>query len=211
MQKGVIRIIGKKTEVIEKLPIFEKVEIDLGTGDGRYIYENAKTNPDTLLIGVDTLGKVMEAYSSKAQREKLTNAYFVVGHAEKFLTEFSNAANKIVINFPWGSLLGLCINPSKNFILELKRVLKPNGTVEMIFGYSAELEQQEVTRLNLPEITKEMLANQVVPKYLKEGFELMEITELFKDDLATTKSSWGKKLRFGKDRPVYKLVLSKIR
>lgn len=208
-----ITVLGKKTHKIEKLDHlenFNRIEVDLGTGDGRFVYEKAKLFPKTYYIGVDTLAKSMEEFSGKAVREKMKNALFVVGNAESFLPGLNYVIDTVHINFPWGSLLSLCVKPSETFLQELKRVLKVGGRVIMTFGYSEEFEQKQVERLELPSITLESLQNKIAGNYIGNGFRLCEVEELSKNEVYEIGSTWGKKLKFGRDRPVFKMVLEKI-
>ena len=50
---------GNKTEEMSKQNFdllkggYQKVFIDLGTGDGRFVYKSALAEPNTLFIGID--------------------------------------------------------------------------------------------------------------------------------------------------------------
>jgi 16S rRNA (adenine(1408)-N(1))-methyltransferase len=213
MTHALIAVKGKKTEKIQDLKgieNFEKIIVDLGTGDGRFVYENAKIFPQNYYIGVDTLAKSMEEFSSKTAREKLNNALFVVGNAESFLPGINYIVDEIFINFPWGSLLAYCVKPSEIFLQELKRVLKVGGLVQMTFGYSEEFEQKQVERLELPSITLDSLQTKIAENYIGNGFRLCKVAELTKSEVFEIGSTWGKKLKFGRDRPVFKIVLEKL-
>lgn len=206
-------VVGKKTQKASKLDgieKFDKIVVDLGTGDGRFVYENAKKLPQFYYIGVDTLAKSMEEFSGKSARDGLKNAVFIVGNAEGFLPGINYVVDDVFINFPWGSLLALCVNPSEAFLQELKRVLKVSGKVIMVFGYSEEFEQKQVERLELPSITLESLQSKIAGNYIGNGFRLCEVEELTKTEVYEIGSTWGKKLKFGRDRPVFKMVLEKI-
>jgi len=61
---------------------FFRIEIDFGTGDGRFIYKNALSNLTTLYIGIDTNEKQMMKYSREIQRKKLNNALLILGSLE---------------------------------------------------------------------------------------------------------------------------------
>ena len=213
MANSLTAVFGKKTQKIDRLPElveYEKVIVDLGTGDGRFVYEGAKKFSQFYYVGIDTLAKTMEEFSGRAIREKLHNALFVVGNAESFLLGINYAVDDVFINFPWGSLLRLCVEPSELFLQELKRVLKVGGKVVMVFGYSEDFEQKEVERLALPSITLESLKEKTAQKYIGNGFRLCGVEELSKNEVYEIGSTWGRKLKFGRDRPVFKLVLEKI-
>lgn len=213
MTHALTAVLGKKTTKIDKIvgiENFNRIEVDLGTGDGRFVYEKAKLSPQTYFIGVDTLAKSMEEFSGKAVREKMKNALFVVGNAENFIPGLNYVIDTVHINFPWGSLLSLCVKPSEIFLQELKRVLKVGGHVNMTFGYSEEFEQKQVEKLDLPSITLESLQNKISAQYIGNGFRLCDVEELSKNEVYEIGSTWGKKLKFGRDRPVFKMVLEKL-
>ncbi len=209
------RVIGKKTHKIHVSELAKLADnldstiIDLGTGDGRFIYENAKTKHSMLFIGVDLLAESMREYSAKCEKQKITNAVYLIGSSDSFLPEAKELANTIYINLPWGSLLADCIKPSPEFIHSLGRVLKQQGTVVITLGYSEEFEQKEITRLNLPAINLETIKLSMVPMFTQNGFELNKITELSKEEIANIGSTWAKKLKFGNNRPVFTIVFTR--
>lgn len=61
---------------------FESVNVDIGTGDGRYVYKKASENPRKYYIGVDPSQKQLSVYSKKAVKNKLNNCMFVIGSIE---------------------------------------------------------------------------------------------------------------------------------
>jgi 16S rRNA (adenine(1408)-N(1))-methyltransferase len=57
------------------------VVVDMGTGDGRYVYRSARSNPDRFYIGIDVeraaLKKISEKIHRKPARGGLSNVLFV--------------------------------------------------------------------------------------------------------------------------------------
>ena len=47
----------------------EGVIIDIGTGDGRFVYQSARENPNKFYIGIDANAKPLEKISMKATRK----------------------------------------------------------------------------------------------------------------------------------------------
>ncbi|MBL8014560.1 MAG: hypothetical protein JNK26_00005, partial [Candidatus Doudnabacteria bacterium] len=88
---------------------FSKCVIDMGTGDGRYVYDMAKDDPQTLYVGVDADKQQMQDLSHKANRKPakggLDNVLFLWAPAEQAPQELVGCADELIINFPWGSLL----------------------------------------------------------------------------------------------------------
>ena len=208
-------VIGNKQKEISEKEVkkitegFKRVEIDLGTGDGRFVFKNAVISPETLFIGIDPSEKQLEIYSRKAVRNKLKNVLFVVGSVENLPSELFSSANRLYITLPWGTLLEKIVKPTKSKISELAGILKSNGEMEIILGYSPEFEPSETKRLDLPTIDDMLMTNSIVPVFKSCGFELIKLENINKEQLKDVETTWAKKLKFGKDRKIYRLVFKK--
>jgi len=183
--------------------------IDIGTGDGRFIYENALRDPDTLYIGLDPAQNQLKEYSAKVNRKKLKNALFVVGSAELLPTEFTRIADKVFIVLPWGSLLELVVKPTPAFVESLKTVLKDSGSIRIIFGYSPELEPAQIRRLDLQKIDLDYLKTVLVSGYKQNGLLTDKVELLTGERLAEFKTTWAKALSLTNERPLFELQFRK--
>ncbi len=192
-----------KNDLTTLVDRFSFVVIDIGTGDGRFVYKMAKKNSGVLFIGVDPSEKQLEVYSKEANKNRLENVLFVVGSVEMLPEELFNTANKIFINLPWGSLLEKIAKPTAEIAKSIKNLLKANGTIDIIFGYLDEAEPSETLRLSLPPITKEYIKQEIAPIFHMK----CQVSELTKEELKDLETTWAKKLSFGKDRPIFKLIL----
>jgi len=188
---------------------YEKVILDLGTGDGRFVFKNALKNKSTLYIGLDPAEKQIQIYSKKSNRRRLKNALYVIGSLENLPDELYSTVDKIFINLPWGTLLEKIVKSNETYTNELFKILKKNGEIEIIFGYVPELEPSETERLDLPVIENESDVLKAFSTF-KKIFEVIEMKRLLKEDLDKIETTWAKKLKFGKDRFIYKIVLRKI-
>lgn len=188
---------------------YEKVILDLGTGDGRFVFKNAIKNKSTLYIGLDPAEKQIQIYSKKSNRRRLKNVLYVIGSLENLPEELYSTVDKIFINLPWGTLLEKIVKSNETYTNELFKILKRNGEIEIIFGYVPELEPSETERLGLPVIENESDVLKAFSTF-KKIFEVIEMKRLLKEDLDKIETTWAKKLKFGKDRFIYKIVLRKI-
>ena len=111
-----------------------KVIVDIGTGDGRFVYAGAKTHPENLYIGIDPILKQAEKYKSKANKERLKNLKFIRASVENLPDEVSGVADKVFVNFPWGSLLAGVAKGEKNLAKNISGVLKKGGRLYITFG-----------------------------------------------------------------------------
>lgn len=207
---------GNKTEEISEKTLielgdqYEKIEIDLGTGDGRYVYKAALQNPNTLFIGIDPSKKQLESYSKKANKNKLNNVLFVVGSIEILPFEIENFADKLNILLPWGSLLKEVVDPSEHYIKKLADLLKVGGELETVLGYDENLEPSETNRLNLGEITEDNLRKYSIPIFEKNNLTLKNLNNMEQHELDSLETTWAKRLVHGNKRPVFKLNFTKI-
>jgi 16S rRNA (adenine(1408)-N(1))-methyltransferase len=204
---------GKKVEILpnqfkEILNKFDRVVLDIGTGDGKFVYKNALKHPKTLFIGMDPLTSQMSEYESKINRKKLNNTLLIVGSIEKIPTDLFSYIDRIYINLPWGSLLEKIIKAENTHIKDIHSLLKKDGEIEMTFGYDPEHEPTEVQRLNLPNIISKKDIEKILSNF-REYFEIVELSRLSKNELGEIDTTWAKKLKFGKDRVIHKIILKK--
>ena len=198
-----------REELIGLAKCYDKTIIDLGTGDGRFVYKSAEKNPDKYYIGVDPSEKQLLVYSKRALRKKLTNVIFCLGSIEIPPKELMGLADVAFILLPWGTLLKNIVLPSREISKKISELIKRNGKLEIIFGYHQEFEPAEVERLDLPPLSKEYVNNTIIPEFEKHGFELSSLQELTKGDLKQLETTWSKKLSFGKMRQIFKITLTK--
>lgn len=199
------------TELDELANQYEEVVVDLGTGDGRFVYKNAKTEHNKLFIGIDTLAATLEEYSKKARKEKIYNAVFVIGSLELLPQELIGKVDRLFILLPWGTLLQNIVNTNPQGIKQISSLLKEEAKLQIILGYDSRFEPKEAQRLELPsEINLALINETIIPKFLDYGnFVLEDCSEIAKTDLEKFETTWSKRLAFGKERPVFNLVFKK--
>ena len=199
-----------KKDLENILSKYKKVVIDIGTGDGRFVYKKALENKNVFYIGIDPSAKQLNKFSKKAVRKKLNNILFVIGSIELLPYELKNTADKIYVIFPWGSLLKSVTRVNSSTLLDIKSLLKLKGEIEIVFGYDKTLEPSETERLDLPPLTKDYLKNILIPAFEKNNFQLKEIKEIETQDMKNIQSTWAKKLSFTKSRLVYRLIFKYV-
>lgn len=92
----------------------------------------------------------------------------------------------------------------------IKKICRKEAIINIIFGYSKDLETKEVKRLNLPEeIDLEYIKDTMLPKFLAKGFEIQEIRKLSEEEIKKFPSTWAKKISLTKDRQYFYLQLKK--
>lgn len=186
---------------------YDKTIIDLGTGDGRFVFKSALANPNNLYIGVDPSEKQLQIYSKKINKHKLINAKLLIGSIENPPKELKQMADVLYIFLPWGTLLQHIVNPTKESVKKIAYFLKKTATIEILLGYNLETEPGESLRLGLPELNKSYLLNVIIKEFEQNGFKLISLEKIEKTQLSSIETTWGKKLSFGKDRPLFLIKL----
>ena len=187
---------------------FGSVVLDIGTGDGKFVYKNASKDKNTLFIGIDPVERQLRTFSKKSNRKRLENTLFVLGSADTIPSELFSCIDKIIIILPWGTLLEKVIKGDREFLEDLNRLLKVSGGIEIYLGYSPELEPSETKRLELPPINEDFIHENIVPQY-SPYFSLEVLEKMNKKNLDEVGSSWAKKLKHGNDRDIFKMVFRK--
>ncbi len=189
------------------------VIVDIGTGDGSFAYHMAKENPQSLVIGIDPCHENLVEISAKALKKLskggLANVLYVLSSVETLPRELNGSADKVYINFPWGTLLQGIVLAHELTWNNIKKICKTEALVHVIFGYDPEHDKKEIERLNLPILNEACLQNSMIPKLENLGFSVMNVKSLTYNDLREYPSTWAKKLSYGSHRTFYSVILQK--
>ena len=184
--------------------------VDIGTGDGRFVYQSARLNPSKFFIGVDANPKALEKISEKIYRKPakggLPNVLFVQAAIENLPAEFEKVADEIHIHFPWGSLLRAVAVGDAEVLSNLRRICAPGCLLEIVIGLDPERDRTEMERLGLPVLSKEYLETVLIDRYRAAGFDALETGALSQADWSHLQTSWARKLIGNADRAVVYLI-----
>ena len=188
----------------------EGVVVDIGTGDGRFVYRAAQSNPRKFYIGIDANAKPLEKISMKATRKSakggVPNALFIQAAIEDLPEELNEAADEIHIHFPWGSLLQAVALGDEQALRSLRRIAAPDAELEIIIGIDAERDRTEIERLGLPALSEEYLQEKLIPKYEAAGYETLASGFLTPAEWSRLETSWARKLQSNDNRRCVCLV-----
>jgi 16S rRNA (adenine(1408)-N(1))-methyltransferase len=202
------------TKVVEAPPSWREqvsrdgrpVVIDIGAGDGRYIYESARDDPASLYIGVDPDADAMSEYAYRSSRKPprggVDNVRFVVASMEQLPSELHGAAKLVRVNFPWGSLLRGMLLPDATMLRTLAS-LAPGGRFEIAFSYDPQHDTNAFIGDPLPALDGAYITNVLVPAYREAGLETVEQRLLTQDEALALPSTWGRRLLHARPRDVY--------
>ena len=172
--------------------IGEGVIIDIGTGDGRFVYQAARRNPNKFYIGIYPNTRPLEKISEKIHRKPAKggapNVLFIQSAVEDLPAELNGVANEVHVHFPWGSLLRAVSTGDVEVMRNLRRVCAEGALLEVVIGIDPVRDKTEIERLG---IKPEFIDDVLVENYRAAGFEIVE-TGLSSQSLDT---SWAKRLQ----------------
>lgn len=184
--------------------------MDIGTGDGRFVYQCARLNPEKFFIGVDASAKALAKISEKIYRKPakggLPNVLFVQAAVENLPAELDAVADEIHIHFPWGSLLRAVAVGEPDILRNLRRICAPGCLLEIVIGLDPERDRAEIERLGLPALSSEYLRTVLIERYKAAGFDVLETGALSQSDWSKLQTSWARKLTGNTKREVAYLV-----
>jgi 16S rRNA (adenine(1408)-N(1))-methyltransferase len=173
------------------------VIVDLGCGDGRGALAMATAEPGSLVLGVDPVASAMAETSRRAARPA-PNVVFLEASAEALARELPSVADRLVITFPWGSLLRGVLGVDQSVAAAVAAIVAPGGCVSAMVSVTPRdridgliaLDQAAVVSLAPP-----------------PGLVLLEACPASREEILATRSTWGKRLLpgGGAARPVWRL------
>jgi len=191
-------------------PIGEGVIIDIGTGDGRFVYQSARENPNRFYIGIDPnthpLEKISEKIHRKPAKGGAPNLLFIQAAVEDLPPELDGVANELHVHFPWGSLLRAIATGDAAGLQNLRRICSAGALLEVVIGLDPERDRSEIERLGLTPLSHEFIDNELIPKYAAAGFETIEHGILTASEWPELNTSWSKRLQGNEHRTITYLI-----
>ena len=170
----------------DRLTNYDRVILDLGTGDGRYARTLAERHPRWLVFGVDSCRENLREHS----QAKLQNLLFVIASAQELPYELMGLASHITINFPWGSLLESLLSDDPELICGLKSVSRARAALDLRLNGGALAEAGK---------TLEAGTYRIYFNLLQAGWQLEHPVMMDASALKQFPSTWARRLAFGRD------------
>jgi 16S rRNA (adenine(1408)-N(1))-methyltransferase len=170
----------------ERLAGCNRIVLDLGTGDGRYVRTLAEKHPSWFVIGVDSCRENLREHSEA----KLQNMLFVIANAQDLPRELDGLVSQITINFPWGSLLDSLLAADPKLMRGLNSISCPQPSLNLRLNSGA-----------LAEAGKTLAAgtDRIYFNLLQAGWQLEQPVMMDASALKQFPSTWAKRLAFGRD------------
>ena len=202
------RVIGKRSAPCDSMELealardYEMIEIDIGTGDGRHVLDMARADPDRLVIGVDAVAENMAETSRKAaasvRKGGLPNALFFRGAAEQLPGPFTDLADLVTVNYPWGSLMRIVAEPDIEALKGIHALCKPTADLRIHLNYTVIADRPYLERLGLGEMLDPADSPDLIGAYEAAGF-IVGNREVFAGD-PPVRTRWGRQLVRGAAR-----------
>jgi 16S rRNA (adenine(1408)-N(1))-methyltransferase len=184
-----------------------RVVIDLGAGDGRFAFESARRDPESVYIAVDPDAAALSSYAYRAARKParggVKNAVFVVAALEQLPSELRQIASLVRVNFPWGSLLRGLLRPEPDALQRLASLARRGGRFEIVFTYDPLHDFGAFPGETLPRLDEADIDEFLMSPYAAAGLEIEARRALTRDEALAIPSTWGRRLLHGRPRAVY--------
>jgi predicted RNA methylase len=170
----------------ERLAGYNRIILDLGTGDGRYVHTLAEQQPDWFVIGVDSCRENLREYS----QSKLHNMLFVIASAQSLPVELNGLVSHITINFPWGSLLESLLIGDMKLMRGLESVSHSATSIDLHLNGGALAEAGT---------TLETGAEKICNHLVLLGWQLKRPMMINGNVLKRFPTTWARRLAHGRD------------
>jgi 16S rRNA (adenine(1408)-N(1))-methyltransferase len=101
-------------------------------------------------------------------------------------------ADEVTVHFPWGSLLRGALAEDEGIFSAICGLPRLRGTLTLLLSLTARDGRPPLDRRNIARITR---------AYRSAGYSVTEDRAVLRADVATARSSWGKRLDVGGERP----------
>lgn len=165
---------------------YDSVQIDIGTGDGRYVRHIAQARPHSFIVGIDACRENLYEVSRRAPH----NALFVIANAKALPCELYGAASHITINFPWGSLIEGLLADDPSLLAGLHALARPHVALDVRLNGGALTEAGWSFEDGARRVHRVLAAN---------GFDMRPAVAMTAPDLKSFPTTWAKRLAYGRD------------
>lgn len=187
----------------------EGIIIDIGTGDGRFVYQSARRNPKKFYIGIDAntrpLAKISEKIYRKPAKGGAPNVLFIQAAVEDLPAELDGVADELHVHFPWGSLLRAVATGEVEVLRKLRRICSAGALFEVVIGLDPVRDRAEVERLEIPELSLQQI-DVLSSKYAAAGFAITECGIRPASEWPEINTSWARRLQQNSNRPITYLI-----
>jgi len=99
------------------------------------------------------------------------------------------------VQFPWGTLLGAVARGEGLTLIELRKIMRPNGKLTVLIGFDPDRDRAEMNRLGVSDLSAAYIEEELVPRYQAAGLAVESFEILSPSGWPEIESSWARKLR----------------
>ncbi len=169
-----------------RLTNYQRIMLDLGTGDGKFVHHLADSFPQCFVIGVDACRENLHEYSNA----KLNNMLFIIANARDLPCELNGLISHITINFPWGSLSESLLTGDLKLMCGLANIARLHATIDIRLNGGA-----------LSVVGTDLVTGsaQIESVMRASGWQIKKPVIMQKSDLQNYPTTWATRLAFGRD------------
>ena len=188
--------------------------MDIGTGDGLFVYRCARDNPTQFFVGIDPNTRPLQKISQKIYRRPAKggapNALFIQASVESLPEELNGIANGVHVHFPWGSLLRAVTLGEFAAMEGIRRVCADDAILKLTIGLDVQRDSSEILHLGLQPLSSNFLNGELRQRYLAARFEIIEHSSTQPEDWCGLRTSWAKRLQRSDTRQMTYLIARAI-
>lgn len=202
------RVLGRKTEPLDPEWLAARVadapcvRVDVGTGQGKFVIDCARHQPEALIIGIDaaaeSMAKAARSAAANPKKGGLPNVLFVRGGAESLPGPFAGVADALSVQYPWGSLMRIVAQPEPVGLAGLRAVCRPGAAVSVLLNQSVFEDRAYLARLGMDDIADPATDPELPARYAAAGFHLHRRERIEGDPPVRT--AWGRHMVRGSAR-----------
>ena len=174
------------------------VTIDVGAGDGRWVYRYASAHVDRCVVGIDPVPENLRELSAKAVRKPerggLANVLYVAASIERLPVELRGVADEIFVTLPWGSLMRGIILGDDAVLARLASLATDGATLRVVLNTRIFDDPMPLDVRNLPDVTPDYVDETLTPAFAQHGITITETRYMDADEVAAIETTWAKKL-----------------
>jgi 16S rRNA (adenine(1408)-N(1))-methyltransferase len=190
------------TTLRECIADYAGVVLDIGTGDGKYVYHQARAQPQQFYIGLDASPENLAEHARKTRKKParggVPNVLYVIANAEHMPPELSSIAHQLHIHFPWGRLLRGIALGDEALLSSIARAAVPAATLDILVNATIFCEPVPQEVQGLPEMTAAYVDTVLRPAFARAGITIINQQRLANEAMKTIPTTWSRRLAYGK-------------
>jgi 16S rRNA (adenine(1408)-N(1))-methyltransferase len=177
---------------------YERVVVDLGTGDGLFAYRLAVQDPTTLYIGCDPVADNMVEVSQRSRRNPsrggIDNLLLVVTSVEQPPDELRGTADMVYCVLPWGRLMAGLVTGDNEVLRGVRTFAKAGACVLVYLNVGVWDRDTPLHVQDLPAVTPQHVDEVLIPAYARTGIRLLGHRDAGPEEIGELRSTWARRL-----------------